>query len=184
MTRTTLALILAAGLSAFPQELPTDAIVRVGRATWPGDITVGVVCDHARSGARVRALQAGFAPGSRILVVDARHPEHLTRACMLLGQAKPEFVLLLPDDPLVHDGSPEAYRVIQSMTARNIPTLATTPAALAQGAWAVAGPATGGVLQVNPALTGSIEVDWKHSYPTTTVAAAGARPAASGRHGF
>lgn len=170
MTRTcfTLSFLLAAGLAAFPQGLATDQIVQVGRATWPGDITVGIVCNYAKSGESVRAMLDSFSPGSSVKVMDVRHWEHMTKACRILERVKPQYVLLLPDDPLVHDGSVEATLLINYMNFFKIPTLATTPKALTQGAWAVMGPATGNLLQVNPALQGSIEIDWRHTGPEAT----------------
>ena len=153
----TLTTILAAGLAAFSQSNGTDQILQVARATWPGGHTVGIVCSYARSGETIRAMMDAFAPGSSVKVIDVRPGWNMDKACSILGNLRPNYVLLLPNDPVVYDGSFEATKVINRMNQLEIPTLASTPVALSQGAWAVKGPATGNLLQVNPALKGYVE---------------------------
>lgn len=155
---TFLTTVLAAGLAAFAQSNRPEQILQVARATWPGSHTVGIVCSYARSGETIRAMMDDFAPGSSIKVIDVRPGRNMDKACSILANLGPHYVLLLPNDSVVYDGSFEATNVINRMNQLNIPTLASTPAALAQGAWAAKGPATGNLLQVNPALKGYIEV--------------------------
>ena len=169
-SRITFAAILAAGLAAFPQANGTDQILAVARNTWPGSQTVGIVCNYAKSGESIRAMLDSFAPGSAIKVMDVRHTDHIATACVILGRINPKYVLLLPNDPLVHDGSFEASFVIARMNYQKIPTLATTPNALSQGAWAVMGPATGNVLQVNPSLQEFIDAHGAPMSPSSPIA--------------
>jgi hypothetical protein len=159
MSRTSLtfAALLTTGMAVFSQGGSTQQILQVARNTWPGPQTVGIVCNYARSGEAVRAMLRDFTPGSSVKVLDVRTTEHLATACNILWRVPPQYILLLPDDPFVHDGSIAATEVIHRMNFKQIPTLATTPAALAQGAWAVVGPATDGVLKVNPALQGYVD---------------------------
>ena len=157
--------LMAVGLTAFEDGRSTQQILQVARATWPGSHSVGIVCNYARSGETIRAMLDAFAPGSTVTVLDVRSRASIYTACVSLTGYSPQFVLLLPDDPIVHDGSWEARQVIFHMNYRKIPPLATTPTALAQGAWAVMGPATGNQLQVNPALQGYIEAYGTPMYP-------------------
>lgn len=157
LTSLTLSILLAAGSAAFAQTAGTEQILEVARDTWPGPQTVGIVCNYAKSGENIRAMLDAFAPGSTVKVLDVRHQEHITKACLIMWRVKPQYVLLLPADPIVHDGVREASVVIRLMNLRQIPTLATTSTALAQGALAAKGPTTGNVLQVNPAIKGYIE---------------------------
>jgi hypothetical protein len=154
LSRLTLTTLLAVGLAASAQSNGTDQILQVARATWPGSHTVGIVCDYSLSHEQVRALLYSFPPGSTVKVIDLRPGWDADRACSILANLTPDYILLLPDDPVVHDGSSEATRVITRMNQLGIPTLATTPAALSQGAWAAMGPDTGNALQVNPSLNG------------------------------
>lgn len=154
----TLATFLCAGMSALPQSSPTSQITQVARVTWPGPQTVGILCNYARSEQTVEALRTELNPESRILVYDVRTFEHIYPACIRLGGAKPQYVLLLPTDPFIYDGSQAARRMISHMNRQNVPTLATSVRALNQGAWAVAGPDTGDALLLNPALKHYIEV--------------------------
>lgn len=160
MTRTglILAAVLSTGLPALPQSSPTSQITQVARVTWPGPQTVGILCNYARSEQAVQSLRTELNPGSRILVYDVRTFERIYPACINLGGAKPHYVLLLPSDPFLYDGSQAARRMISHMNRQNVPTLATSVRALNQGAWAVAGPDTGGALLLNPALKHYIEV--------------------------
>lgn len=169
-SRITFAAILTAGLAAFPQANGTDQILAVARNTWPGSQTVGIVCNYAKSGESIRAMLDSFAPGSAIKVIDVRHADHLATACVILGRTNPKYVLLLPNDPLVHDGSFAASFVIVRMNGLKIPTLATTPTALSQGAWAVMGAATGNVLQMNPSLQEFIELRGTPMSPSLPIA--------------
>ncbi len=153
----TLTTLMAAGLAAFPQSTSTDQILQVARATWPGPHSVGVVCDYSWSKGSIDAMLDSLPPGSNVYVADTRPGTDIGKASGVLVRVRPLYVLLLPKDRLVHDGSFYAAKVIYRMNQCQIPTLATTPAALAQGAWAVMGPATGNMLQVNPTLTGYIE---------------------------
>lgn len=174
----TFATILMAGVAAFAQGT-TDQILHVARNTWPGGRTVGIVCNYAKSGESVRAMLGAFEPGSAVKVFDVRHWDHLGKACGILDRVRPQYVLLLPDDPVVRDGSVEASRLIRHLNFRQIPTLATTPAALTQGAWAAMGPATGNVLLVNSALQGYIEAYGTPFKPATAARNEGASSGAT-----
>lgn len=154
----TLTALLATGLAACAQTNSTGQILQVARATWPGPHTVGIVCDYSRSRGAIDAMLDSFPQGSTIHVADTRIAMQVGRACEYLASQHPQYVLLLPVDHLVHDGSFLATQVITNMNQRQIPTLGTTPIALSQGAWAVMGPATGNQLQVNPSLKGYVEI--------------------------
>lgn len=145
-----LATILSAGLTALAQGSSTDQIRQVARDTWPGPRTVGIVCNYKYSQETIQAMLGEFEPGTTIQVVDARLQEHINLASQMMSNLKPDYVLVLPKDTLVWDGSFAATRVIHRMNAADIPTLATTPVALTQGVWAVMGPATGNQLRLNP----------------------------------
>jgi hypothetical protein len=153
----TLTTILAAGLAAFAQTHRPDQILQVARATWPGVHRVGIVCSYAQSSETIHAMMDAFAPGSAVKVIDVRPGWDMDKACTILANLSPQYVLLLPNDPVIRDGSAEATKVITRMNQLNIPTLASTPIALSQGAWAAKGPATGNLLQVNSSLKGYLE---------------------------
>ncbi|MBL0209519.1 MAG: hypothetical protein IPQ13_01180 [Holophagaceae bacterium] len=167
-----LSTLFASGLVAFAQTNGTDQILQVAGATWPGPHNVGIVCDYSRSKGAVDAMIESFPLGSRIYVADIRQSSHVTSACSVLGKLRPQYVLLLPKDLLVHDGSFNATLVISNMNRRQIPTLGTLPVALSQGAWAVMGPATGNMLQVNPTLKEYIETYGAPISPSRPIAKA------------
>jgi len=148
-----LATFLSAGLTAFAQGSSTDQILQVARSTWPGPQSVGIVCNYKHSQQAILAMLGAFEPGTTVHVADTRTWDHITRATQVMRDLKPDYVLVLPNDCLVWDGSFSATWVIKRMNASQIPTLATTPAALTQGAWAVAGPATGNEVMINPAFS-------------------------------
>lgn len=154
---TTLTSLLAVGTAAFAQTHTTDQILQVARATWPGPHTVGIICDYSDNRSTIEAMLGSFPQGSTIHVIDTKAGVGIARACTYIGNRHPQYVLLLPEDRLVYDGSFHATQVISNMNRRQIPTLGTTPLALSQGAWAVMGPATGNLLQVNPSLNGYVE---------------------------
>ncbi len=148
---------LVAGLGAFAAAGDTDQILSVARAVWPGPQTVGVVCHFQHSEATLQSILDCVPTGSKVVVADVRRPENVQVACNAIFATQPHYVLMLPKDLVVRDGSMAGVMVIRAMNSFNVPTLATTTMALSQGAWAVAGPQTGNVLKVNPALKGYIE---------------------------
>ncbi|HJV21420.1 MAG TPA: hypothetical protein VJ570_01935 [Holophagaceae bacterium] len=148
-----LAALLAAP-SAFAGDL--DQVVDVGRATW-STARVGVVCDAQASRERIQEL-ARLMGGGTLTVADVRHAENVGRAATALRLANPAYMVLLPDDPVVHDGSFAGTAAIRAMASYDVPTLATTRAGLRQGAAAAIGPDTGNQLLLNHDLKGSIFV--------------------------
>jgi hypothetical protein len=167
LSRITFTTLLAVGLAASAQSNSTDQILQVARATWSGAHTVGIVCDYSLSHEQVRALRYSFPPGSALKVIDVRPGWSFDRACTILGNLTPDYVLLLPEDPIVRDGSPVATQVITRMNHLQVPTLATTTAALSQGAWAAMGPGTGNALLVNRSLNGFAEAYGSPIRPST-----------------
>ena len=73
-------------------------------------------------------------------------------------QVKPDYMVLLPKDPMVRDGSMQATRLIGLMAAQGCPTIATTSRSLAQGALFALGAGTGMELMISPHPIGTVKV--------------------------
>jgi len=140
----------------------TDQILGVARATWPSSHMVGIVCDYSRSKDSIEAMLDSFPQGSVIQVIDVRRWQDIGAATTILSRISPQYVLLLPNDPLVRDGSFAATGLISRMGVYGIPVLGTSPAAVSQGAWVAMGPATGNLLQENPTRKGIFKIPRTH----------------------
>lgn len=125
-----------------------DALVGTMEKAWPQVKTLAVVCDAGASRKAVTAL-TGAATGFRVLVVDVKGPQDVGRAVAALSGRKPDAVVLLAGDHVAGDGSSVASFIIQRMAIQKIPTVATTEAAVKQGAVLAIGPGTGGRLYAN-----------------------------------
>lgn len=148
-----------------------SAILGAARTAWPGDQTIGIVCSYGDCGELIQGLAKQLPKGTLIKVADVRHANNLGRGCSALRAYNPTFMLLLREDRLFRDGGFYASDLIRTMNQARIPTLATTPRALLQGALAVAGPMTGHEVMVNPALAreGTVgPVEWRQINGTKT----------------
>ncbi|HJV37777.1 MAG TPA: hypothetical protein VJ528_02975 [Geothrix sp.] len=125
-----------------------DALVGTMGKAWPQVKTLAVVCDAAGSKKAVAALTAA-GDGFKVLVVDVKGPQDVGRAVAALSGRKPDAVVLLAGDHVAGDGSSVASFIIQRMAIQKIPTVATTEAAVKQGAVLAIGPGTGGRLLAN-----------------------------------
>jgi len=123
----------------------------VMRTNWPDARRFAVVCNYGMSAEAVASL-ADANPDSHILVVDVRHVDLLGKAGSTLNQREPNFLVLLPNDPIVRDGSPGATYLVNWMNNKSIPTFGTTEKAIRQGALACIGVGTGGQLVLNREL--------------------------------
>jgi hypothetical protein len=124
------------------------ALSEVMQTNWPDARRLAVVCHYGMSSEAVASL-ADANPDAQILVVDIRHFDNLGRASSLLAQRAPNFLVLLPGDPVVRDGSPGATFLIHAMNNKSIPTFGTTMKAIPQGALACIGAGTDGRLVLN-----------------------------------
>lgn len=133
-------------------------LMDVTRATWPERKQLGVVCDYRLSRSQVEALAAAAGPESRITVVDVRRPDQVTAATSLLKQHSIQLLVLMPGDRVAGDGTWGAAQLIRINANRGLPSVATTQAALRQGAVFSLGEGTGHQLMVNDRLIGTIDV--------------------------
>lgn len=161
-------LIFASALSMAGLGGDTDQILMESRNVWPGPQRAAVVCNYGWNRARVEALAERLGAGSTLYVIDLHHVDGLGKACNLVRAAQPQFVVLLPRDPVVRDGSLAATIMIRTLNQVGIPTLATTSLALAQGAAAAKGPGTSDVLLINDQPAGSVTINWKETHPIRT----------------
>ncbi|WP_306590774.1 hypothetical protein [Geothrix sp. 21YS21S-4] len=135
-----------------------DALGKAMRHALPQASTVAVVCDSTSSKAAVEAI-SGALPGMKVIVVDVKGQQDMGKALTTLGSRHPDAVVLVAGDKVAGDGSSAASFLIQRMAAAKVPTVATTEAAVRQGAVLGVGPGTGGKLLANAkvaALTGVI----------------------------
>ena len=152
--------IAAMALAAVPaQATDFGPLMDVARATWPDKSSIAVVADYDRSSAEIQALARAAGSGRLITVLDTRGRRDLEKAGHLLAQRiKPDFLVLLPDDPQVPDGSFNASFLLGQAAFAGIPALATTPKGVAQGAVIALGAATGMELLVTEKMIGTVEV--------------------------
>lgn len=151
------AALALAGTAA--QATDFSPLMDVARATWPERHRMAVVADYARSRDEIQALAWAAGAGNTLYVLDTRtHSQVANAETILLNRVKPDCLVLLPKDPLVFDGSFQASVLLGHLAVRGIPTIATTPRSLSQGAVFALGPATWMELLVTDKTIGTVEV--------------------------
>jgi hypothetical protein len=152
---TTLA-IAAVGLGLHAEDF--NAVMDVARQTWPEKTRIGIVCDYSKNQEAIQQLAMAAGSGTTLLVMDTRHISEVPMAQHRLQQRKTDFVVLLPNDRIIRDGSFDATMLVGRMAIKGIPTIATTPIALKQGAVFSIGDGTHGQLMVCDHPTGTVSV--------------------------
>ncbi len=126
-------------------------VVKAAGLVFPGKSHFGVVCNYGRSRAAVGDLLRALPEGSTLTVVDAHDYSQVATAGAMVLQKGVQLLALLPNDPIVRDGSPFATGIVNQVK-HNIPAFGTTPAAIKNGCAMALGAATGWELLLNPAL--------------------------------
>lgn len=128
-------------------------------STWPEKTHLAVVADYSRSRDEIRDLAKAAGEGSTITVMDIRGASFVEKAgTYLMLRVKPDYLVMLPHDPQVWDGSFSATRLIGMMAYKGIPTVGTSSKAIAQGAVLAMGAGTGFDLLVTHKMIGTVEV--------------------------
>lgn len=151
---------LMAGLPAYGPLL--DAT----HSAWPDKNHLAVVCDYGYSRKEVDALATAAAKGSLITVLDVHSFDALGRAATLLKLQRPDYLVVLDKDPLVRPGSVGATYFLGHLNGFRLPSVATSSAALKQGALLALGADTGYEPQVNNGLKGTV---FAEGYPMPLV---------------
>lgn len=145
----TLIFALAAAAPLLAQDF--GPAVKAAGLIYQGKNHFGVVCDYGRSRDQVAEFQKVLPEGSILTVVDARHPMQVGPAGVVIVQRGVQLLTLMPQDPLVRDGSPFATALV-SQVATTIPAFGTRPEALKNGCAFAMGRATNWELVFNPKL--------------------------------
>ncbi len=151
----TVALALA-GLGLQAEDF--TSLAQVTKTTWPEKNHIGVICDYRDSKAQVEDLAQALGPGSRITVVDIRRDEQAPGGAQIIANRHADYLVLLPKDRLIRDGSFGATLAIHRLALSGVPTVGTHPKAVAQGAVFSMGDATRGEILVTNRLRGTVDV--------------------------
>ncbi|BDU73981.1 hypothetical protein [Mesoterricola silvestris] len=152
-----IAAMTLAGFAA--QATDFGPLMEVAHSTWPAKTHLAVVADYSRSSGDIQALAEAAGEGSRITVLDTRSRFDIEKAHTLLtDRVRPDYLVLLPHDRLVWDGAFDATVVVNRLAYKGIPTIATTPKAMTQGAVFAIGEATGNNLLVTDQMIGTVGV--------------------------
>jgi len=153
----TLALVGALGsLSAQAEDF--GPLMNVAKQTWPEKTRIGVICDYSKNMEAVHQLALAAGSGRTLVVMDTHHASEIPTAQQRLAQQKTDFIVLMPQDPLVRDGSFDATVLVGHLAVKGIPTIATSAIAIKQGALFSIGEATKGELIVCSRPIGTVRV--------------------------
>ncbi|HTL98012.1 MAG TPA: hypothetical protein VL181_04320, partial [Holophagaceae bacterium] len=124
------------------------------RQAWPDNSAFTVVCDYglSRDAVQAAARAAGENGYQAITVVDIHRVANMGLAVNYVATHAPRFVLLLPRDFVVGDGTPGATALVHGLDSYNIPACSTSRVALNQGALFAQGDDTDGELLINDRL--------------------------------
>ena len=152
-----IAVVALAGTAAQAAEF--GPLMDVVHRTWPEKKHIGVVADYRRSEEAILALAREAGAGSTITVVDTRSAGQVEKAGHLLNNlVKPDYLVLLPEDSMVWDGSFSATRLLGQAARAGIPAIGTSAKAIRQGAVFAMGEGTGMELMVTDKVIGTVEV--------------------------
>ncbi len=135
-----------------------SSLAQVAKTTWPEKNHIGVICDYRDSKAQVEDLARAVGPDSRITVIDIRRDEQASGGAQILVNRHANFLVLLPKDRLIRDGSFAATLAIHRLAQHGVPSVGTHAKALAQGAVFSLGDATHGEILVTNRLRGTVDV--------------------------
>jgi len=126
--------------------------VQAAKQAFPGRTHFGVVCNYSQSNPTVADLIRALPDEAVLTVFDARNPTQVNIAAAMLVLRDVKVVALLPQDPLVREGSPLATHLLNLVRAYNdtIPAFGTSPAAVKNGCVFALGAKTNWKLLVNP----------------------------------
>jgi len=144
------------GGSLFAEDF--QPLMNATRTTWPEKRHIGVICNYQKNLDAVWDLARAAGVDSLITVVDARSDINPIGVATMLGKQKVDYFVMMPQDLLYHDGIYASTIVINRLASVGIPTVATTPIALKQGAVFSVGEGTEGQVLVNDRMIGTIEV--------------------------
>lgn len=156
--------LLAAGLFLFAGRNAAandfEGLASALKQVWPDKPNLAVVCNYTdeTSRAQVQELAAALGGSHRVTVFHTTNASQTDHVATLVQMRRTNTLVLVPGDPVFGDGNAQATRLISRMTFHRIPTVATTQAALAQGAFFAVGPQTNGELMVNDQKRGIWEV--------------------------
>lgn len=134
------------------------SLLDVVKETWPEQRHIGVICNYGLAENAVKELVEAAGPGVHITVADTRRIDQVWHAANVIRDRWANYVVLLPNGGVVCDGSFGATIAINRLAKLNIPTVATTPRALGQGALFAMGRETNGQLMMGDRLIGVIDV--------------------------
>lgn len=151
--------LIAAGLlggNLFAEDF--QSLMNAARTTWPEKRHIGVICNYQKQQDAVWELAKAAGVDCVITVVNAPSDINPMGAATTLGNQKVDYFVMMPQDLLYHDGIYTSTIVVNRLASVGIPTIATTPIALKQGAVFSVGDATEGQVLVNDRLIGTIDV--------------------------
>jgi len=150
-------LVLPFLLAATAQATDFGPLMEVVRTTWPEKAHLCVVANYRHSQGEILALAREAGDGNILTVIDITHRDQIGRACNLVKHwRRPDYVVLLPRDPLVRDGSPHATQLLHQAAMVGVAAIGTTRKAVRQGAVFAIGPDTGLGVLVNDTIIGTI----------------------------
>jgi predicted nuclease with RNAse H fold len=145
-----------AGMAAQASEF--TPLLSVSQATWPGKNRIGVVCKYADSQKEIQALREAASEDATITVVDARSESQPGQVRGILLQRKVDYLVLMPTGRVFREGTVGSTVLVRSLANAGVPSIGTTPRAIAQGAVFAVGEKTGWNLLVSDRPVGTISV--------------------------
>lgn len=164
------AILALAGSAA--QASDFKPMMDVAQTTWPTKTHIGVIADYRQSRDDILDLARSAGSRCRITVLDVKQPSGVPVAGNQMAcSIKPDFLVLLPRDPRVWEGSPNATRAIRQLAFHGVPVIGTTPMAIRQGAVFACGPETRLEVLVTERMIGTVEVILPRNLRTAGAAA-------------
>jgi len=128
-------------------------------AIWPAKHRVGVVCDAAAQRQELDILSLALGPEAKLLVIDAHSTLELGTAVNALRAHQADFVVLLPGDRLLCEGSPLRVELARNLANFGIPCMGTTAKSVEDGALFAIGSDTDNRQRIHTQPLGSLRAE-------------------------
>jgi ABC-type uncharacterized transport system substrate-binding protein len=143
-----------------------DDILKATKQVWPDKSWGAAVCSVDFNQLALLDLTDGAKEqGMSMLILNVKSPKELEGTLNLLLSRKPDFLVLIEDDPSLGEKNRAMSTIVGRAGARKIPTVGLTEESLKYGALMAMGPGTGGKLLVN----GKVAKDYKITVPEGAV---------------
>lgn len=137
-----------------------DDVLTTLKSNWPEKVTAGILCSvDGNQMALLDLTDAAKAQGFSVVVVNIERARDATRQLSVLLTRKPDFLILMDDDPIVGVHASTTRGILAQALAHGVFTVAITEAGLKCGALLAVGAETQGKVLVSQSVARKAKIE-------------------------